>query len=209
MRREQQRGEFDGAETHPAYTAFTFPAYGYQPMQYPPELRVYEVSGDMSAYTFPLNMLGDLQSAIDQRPQPAAWYNAAPLHAHQGYLEFTNGAGVRGLVQYMQDRFFYTNNGLLYEFNGRTKDGRTFVSLRYPLSVPFLMKLDSPDPRTNSNPQAIAIPDWPAGYEQQGKIIEAYNAEALNRLEQMKNNEALPNIANLDALVQSLQVNRL
>jgi hypothetical protein len=195
-----------GTETHPAYIAFTFPTYEYKAMQYPPELRVYEVSGDMSGYTYPLNALGDLGPVLDQKPQPAGWYNAAPLHARQEYLDFANGSGVRGLVQYMQDRYFYTNNGLTYEFNGLTEDGRHFVLLRYPLSVPFLMELESPDPRTNSNPQAIAIPDWPSDFEQQGRIIEAYNAEALSLLEGMQDDGVLPNIAFLDALVRSLRV---
>jgi hypothetical protein len=197
-------------EAHPPYTQFFFPTYIRQNIDFQPEVRVYEVTGDLQNYLFPLNVLGDLQAVIDQRPEPVTWFNPAPLHARQAYLNFANGAGVRGLVQYMQDFFFFTNNGLLYEFNGLTQDGRYFVNVRYPLGVPFLMELANPVtlPPTNLNPQAIAIPEWPSDFEQQRQIIEAYNAEALSRLEQMPDREALPNIALLDELVQSIQVSK-
>ena len=195
------------AEAHPPYTAFHFPTYSRQNIDFQPEVRVYEVMGDMQDYPYPLNMLDALQTEVTQRPEPVTWFNGAPLHSRQSYLSFANGSGVRGLVQYMQDLFFYTNNGLTYEFNGLTQDGRYFVSVRFPLDVPFLMVLAGPDPLTNLNPQAIAIPGWPNDYQQQVPIVEAYNTEALRRLEQMDNRDAYPNIALLDALVQSIQVN--
>jgi len=193
-------------EAHPAYTSFFFPTFNRQNVDFQPELRIYEVSGDMSMYTYPLNMLGELQTAITERPEPATWFDAAPLHVKQKYIDFVNGAGIRGLVQYMQDRFFYTNNGLTYEFNGLTQDGRYFVSMRYPVTVDFLMDLANPDPGSNTNPSAIAIPEWPADYEQQLPIIEAYNAEALSRFEQMADDGAFPSLTLLDAVVQSLQI---
>jgi hypothetical protein len=196
------------AEAHPPYTTFHFPTYSRQNIDSQPEVRVYEVGGDMQDYPFPLNVLDALQTEVTQRPEPVTWFNGAPLHSRQSYLSFASGSGVRGLVQYMQDRFFYTNNGLIYEFNGLTQDGRYFVSVRFPLDVPFLMELSRPDPLTNLNPQAIAIPGWPNDYQQQAPIVDAYNTEALSRLEQMSDRDALPNIALLDALVQSIQVNK-
>lgn len=196
------------AEAHPPYTAFHFPTYSQQNIDFEPEVRVYEVVGDMQDYPYPLNMLDNLQTEVTQRPEPVTWFNAAPLHSRQSYLSFANGSGVRGLVQYMQDRFFYTNNGLTYEFNGLTQDGHYFVSVRFPLDVSFLMELAGADPLTNLNPQAITIPGWPNDFQQQMPIIEAYNTEALRRLEQMDDRDAFPNIGLLDALVQSLQVNK-
>jgi hypothetical protein len=194
------------AEAHPPCTQFFFPTYSRQNVDFQPEVRVYEVVGDMQNYPFPFSVLGALQTEVTRRPEPVAWFNGAPLHSRQTYISFKNGSGVRGLVQYMQDRFFYTNNGLTYEFNGLTQDGRYFVSVRYPLGAPFLMEISRSDPLTNVNPQAIAIPDWNTDYEQQAQIIEAYNTEALSRLEQMSDSDTLPNIALLDALVQSIQV---
>jgi hypothetical protein len=161
----------------------------------------------MSAFTYPLNSLDELQTVINQHPEPIVWFNASPLHTRQAYLNFENGAGVRGLVQYMQDFFFYTNNGLLYEFNGLTQDSGRFVSFLHPLSVPFLMELDGVTlPPNNLNAQAIPIPEWPSDFEQQRKVVEAYNTEALSRFETMSDSDALPDIALLDTLVESLRV---
>jgi hypothetical protein len=185
------------------------PTFNRENIEFQPELRVYEVSGDMSAYTYPLNSLDELQTVINQHPEPIVWFNASPLHTRQAYLSFDNGAGVRGLVQYMQDFFFYTNNGLLYEYNGLTQDGRYFVHFRHPLSVPFLMELDGISlPPNNLNSQAIPISEWPSDYEQQRKVIETYNTEALSRFEGMSDSDALPDIALLDALVESLRVSK-
>jgi hypothetical protein len=193
-------------EAHPPYTVFSFPNYNSEKADYQPEVRVYEVAGDMTEYTAPLNMLPELQSILEERPDPVDWYRA-PLKARQAYLDFTNGLGVRGLVQYMQDLFFFTNNGLLYEYNGLTQDGRYFVSVRYPVSVPFLMELDGIAlPPTNLNPQAIAISEWPSDFELQRQIIEAYNAEALDRFEKMQENDTSPDLTLLDKLVQSIQI---
>lgn len=193
-------------EAHPPYTAFSFPDYNRDNTDYQPEVRVYEVAGDMTEYTAPLNMLPELQSILEERPDPVDWYRA-PLKARQAYLDFANGSGVRGLVQYMQDFFFFTNNGLVYEYNGLTQDGGYFVSIRYPVSVPFLMELDGfALPPANLNPQAIAIPEWPSDFEQQRQVIEAYNTEALDRFEQMHDSDASPDLTLLDKLVQSIQI---
>jgi len=196
-------------EAHPPYISFTFPKENRPNVDYQPELRVYEVTGDMSQFTFPLNSLNDLQDLVNGGTEPVTWFNAAPLHTHQTYLGFANGKGVRGLVQYMQDYFFYTNSSLLYEFQGLTEDGHYTVSLRYPLNVPFLMELEgSLLPPVNLNAQAISISSWPDEYDQQVKVIEAYNTEALSHFEQMKDSDASPNLSLLDALVQSIQVER-
>ena len=196
-------------EAHPPYTEFFFQTYSRQNVDYQPSIRVYAVMDDMQNYIYPLSALDELQSTLEQRPQPVTWFQHSPLHTREAYLDFANGAGVRGLIQYMQDVFFYTNNGLIYEFNGLTKDGRYFVSVRYPVSVPFLMELDGFSlPPNNINPSAIAISTWPSSFEQQGQVIQAYNNEALQRFEQMTDNDALPNLALLDEFVKSIQVNQ-
>lgn len=191
---------------HPAYTTFFFPTYNRQNVDFQPELRIYEVSDDMSQFIFPLNMLNELRTTLVERPDPLSWFDAAPLHVRQKYLDFANGAGIRGLVQYMQDRFFYTNNGLMYEFNGLTQDGRYFISFRYPVTVAFLMDLTSLDPSSNVNPSAIPVAEWPSEYEKQLQVVDAYNTEALLRFEQMGEDGTFPSLTLLDALVQSLQV---
>jgi len=196
-----------GNEAHPPYTEFFFQTYSRQDVDFQPSIRVYEITGDMQDYLYPLNSLDELEAVLAQRPEPVIWFQHSPLHAREAYLDFANGAGVRGLVQYMQDYFFYTNNGLTYEFNGLTEDGRYFIHVRYPVSVPFLMELSGGTlPPNNINPGAIAVPEWPGDYEQQRKVIEAYNNEALQRFQEMSDSEVLPDLALLDQLVQSMEI---
>ena len=200
-----QMDQVEPGTTHPAYTVFKFPT-DRQRIDFQPEVRVYTVEGDMQSYLYPLNSLGDLKNAIDQRPDPATWFDGTPLHVRRKYLDFANGAGVRGVVEYAQDIFFFTNNGLLYEFDGLTQDGRYYINVRYPIATSFLMDIEHSDPTTNVNSQAIAIPNWPSDYNDQGNIIKAYNEEALRRFDQMADSDFTPDLAVLDTLVKSIQI---
>ncbi len=195
-------------DAHPPYTAFIFPTLGRDNIEVTPELRVYALSGDLSSFVYPLNSLADLRRVLDERQSPIAWLDHAPLTTRRAYIDFENGEGVRALVQYMQDFYFFSNNGLLYEFNGLTEDGRYFVRLQYTVSAPFLIEFgDRSDPSSNLNPNAIPVPAWPADdFDAQMGIIKAYNAEALTRFEQMQASDLDPSLIVLDDLVQSLRV---
>jgi len=196
-------------EAHPPYTEFFFSAYSRGNIDSQPHIRVYEVTGDLENYLYPINSLDDLKLAVEQRPEPVTWFQHSPLHTRQAYLDFANGTGIRGLIQYMQDFFFFTNNGLIYEFNGLTRDGRHFVSVRYPVSVPFLMELKGATlPPNNINPGAIVIPAWPDDFKLQRQVIEAYNDEAFRRFEQMSDRDVFPDLALLDRLVLSIRVSQ-
>jgi hypothetical protein len=198
-----------GIQAHPPYTEFFFQTYNRGNVYFQPHIRVYEVTGDLQNYLHPINVLDELKATLQQRHQPVTWFQHAPLHTREAYLDFANGAGVRGLIQYMQDVFFFSNNGLIYEFHGLTDDGRYFINVRYPVSVPFLMEIEGITlPPKNINQNAIAIAEWPNSYEQQRQVIEAYNAEALQRFEQMSDNEAFPDLVLLDQMVQSIQVSQ-
>jgi len=192
-------------EAHPAYVGITFPTER-QRIDFQPELRVYTAEGDLSSFLYPLNVLSDLQNAVSNQPEPITWFDGTVLHVHRSYLPFSSGKGVRGVVEYAQDYFFYTNNGLLYEFDGLTGDGHYYVNLRFPISVPFLMDIENSDPRTNRNTQAIAIPEIPSDYEGMRKIIDDYNQEALRRFDPMTDAEFSPSLQSLDALMSSLAI---
>jgi hypothetical protein len=167
---------------------------------------VYIVEGDLQAFLYPINSLGDLKNTIKLRPDPATWFDGAPLHVRRKYLDFANGAGVRGVVEYAQDIFFFTNDGLLYEFDGLTQDGRYYINVRFPIAAPFLMDIEHGDPNTNVNANAIGIPNWPSDYNDQGNTIKTYNTEALRRFDQMAESDFAPDLAALDALVKSIQI---
>jgi len=191
---------------HPAGVTFTFPTERKR-VDFQPLIAFYAIEGDMQQYLYPLNSLTKLHHLLAQRTEPSPWYDVAPLHVRAQYLDFAGGTGVRGVIQYMQDVFFYTNNGLLYNFDGLTSDGRYYVNVRVPIAVPFLMDIENSDPRTNTNLDAITIPDWPSDdYVAQRQIVEAYNQQALDHLTQAADAEFTPDLAALDGLVRSLTI---
>ncbi len=191
---------------HPEGLTFTF-LTKLRRAYFQPQVAVYAVEGDMQGYPYPANSLGALEALLKERPEPSPWFGDAMLHDRPKYLDFANGAGVRLITQDARDIFFYTNNNVLYNFDGLTSDGRSYVSVRVPVALPFLMDIDGPDPRTNHNPLAIPIPpDWPKyGYDQR-PIIDAYNLEALRRFGQATDADFTPDLALLDALARSLEI---
>lgn len=195
--------ESDIGTAHPAYITFKFPIDRKQ-IDYQPELRVYSVEGDTQSFLYPINSLDDLRNVASKQIEPITWFDGAPLHVQRSYLSFANGKGVRGVVEYAQDIFFFTNNGLLYEYDGVVDGSLLYVNLRYPVAVPFLIEIENSDPRTNTNLQAITIPEWNSDYEQQRKIIDAYNQEAVQRFDDAES--ITPSLPLLDALVGSLTI---
>ncbi len=197
--------------SHLAYTLFTVPSDRKQGTYFQPEIKVVAVNEENmrapNGFIYPwIDTMSDLQKMLAARPQPSPWFDGAPLHVRPRYLDFQNGTGVRAVVEYAQDNFFIINNELLYAFDGLTRDGRYYVGVRFPIEAPFLIDIDGPDPRTNINPRAIGIPNWPNDYNEQRTVIEAYNQEALRRFDQMTDSDFTPSLKALDALVASLQI---
>lgn len=191
--------------SHPAFVAFRFPTERER-ITFQPELYVYRVEADMNQYMYPLNALDELRSALDQEPEPAESWFKAPLKVQASYVPFAAGKGVRGVVQYAQDYFFFINNDLLYDFHGLTVDGRYYVRMHYPVAAPFLMDIEHGDPRTNANPQAIPIPTWTNDFEAANDIITDYNNEALRRFNQLGDDGFAPNLRLIDGLIASFSV---
>jgi hypothetical protein len=189
----------------PAYLLFTSPS----PLpnnRIQPEIRVFEISSDMQSYSYPLSSLNTLQQELRRQPEPSTWYAGVVLHTGEKYLDFYDGTGIRGIVAYFQDLFFWNNNTLQYTFNGLSNDGRYFISADFPLNAPFLIDVEAHDPLTNTNPQAILIPGWPDNFDEQQKIVEEYNREAFRRFELAAPADFTPNLDLYDALVQSFRV---
>ena len=197
------------SDFYAAHTLFTVPAHSGQENNLELGIKVVPVNDqNMQGYDgfiyAPLGMLGDLQKMLTTQPQPSPWFDGAALHVRPRYLHFQNGTGVRAVVEYAQDIYFFTNNGLLYAFDGLTRDGRYYVGVRFPIEAPFLIDIDGPDQRTNINRRAIPIPTYEPS-EERG-AIEAYNQEALRRFNHMKDSDFTPSLKALDALVASLKI---
>lgn len=195
----------DFMRSQPAYVAFRFFTEREQ-TAWQPELHFYRVEGDMRAYRYPLNALDELRSILDQRPEQAESWFKAPLKVHTGVVPFAAGQGIRGVVIYAQDYFFFINNDLLYDFHGLTDDGRYYVRMHFPIAAPFLMDLKNGDPRTNSNLQAIPVPAWTDDFEAIQTAIGEYNSEALRRLNVLEDDGFTPNLRLMDGLIESIRI---
>ena len=104
-----------------------------------------------------------------------------------------------------QDGYFANNEALIYEFQGFTDDGRTYILATIPLAAPIL--LSTYDPAENSNPDAIPVPsDLPSDYVALAEVIYDYNQTVRLHLEELAAADFSPGLDLLDQLVASLIV---
>ena len=194
-------------ETYPAHIEFTLQGYPSSNTSFEPVIRVYPVSelGVVASST-----AQQLKSLLAEQPAgPPATLPLLPalpagqvVHAGVRYLTFNGGSGVRLLTQFAQDSWPLHNEGLVYVFQGLTRDDRYYISAFLPVSASFLPdKVDDPDtvpdvdgvpyPESSSN-------DFDADYAR-------YQQAVTQRLESATPAELEPALHLLDALIESLQ----
>jgi len=138
----------------------------------------------------------DLQTVL-QSQQPGnvmpflPLYNAAQvMHAQVQYLNFQNGSGVRYLTQFDQAILPINNYELIYTFQGLSSDGKYYIAAVLPINHPEL-----PATQQVSEQQISEMNDFPA-----------YLAKTVAWLEEQPGNSFTPDLAKLDALIQSIVV---
>jgi putative hemolysin len=121
-------------------------------------------------------------------------FNAAQMVRAGGeYLDFQNGMGVRFLTQYGQAFYPINNTDLFYTFQGVTSDGYYYVAAILPVSNPIL-----PTGET----------EIPGGdFDAFANNFETYAADIAQQLEGQPASSFTPDLALLDAMIQSLVVN--
>lgn len=106
-------------------------------------------------------------------------------------LDFAGGSGIAFVTTYAQDPQPLTNDNLFYTFQGLTADGRTWISLFYPV-------------RAEGLPASFA--DSPAAADPQTFMtgFPAYLDQATKDLDALKPDQFSPDLGQLDALVKSI-----
>ena len=137
-----------------------------------------------------------LPDSTDQLPQALAVSN---FSAAVKIIRFQNGRGIRYLTQIMSGPSPVDNQELFYRFEGLTSDGQTYVSAVFPISAAFLQADSSP----NTAPPAGGIA-FPAGSDMD--LFSKYLGQVQDKLNSAAPDALNPNLAALDALVQSLKV---
>ena len=118
--------------------------------------------------------------------------NARQLfHGQERYLSFEGGEGIRYLAFYAQDAFPVNNVGLFYTFQGMTGDGAYYVSASFPVSTATL-------------PDNVSFDDF--DYETLSADYGAHAAEVAALLNPLDGDDFNPDLALLDALLQSLDL---
>jgi hypothetical protein len=197
----------------PAYTEFTFEGYGegtyliYAPM---PRIDIFTIE-DFGPYPDFIVQLDELSRLLAERPDlnryavantadPAA--DALPFlplipaaqvfRAKPEYIEVAGIKGIRYLVYYSQAMNPIIEGEVFYTFQGITDDGQHYVSVILPVNTWVL----PPETQPSVDPNTFA-----AEYQQ-------YLIDILGRLVPAQPESFTPALSTLDALTQSITVNR-
>ena len=165
----------------------------------PPQIRIYPVAG-IESNEFTRARVEAMRELLETKPASPTneipvlpLINAAQVFRSQvRYLDFQNGSGVRFITQYRQDVGPVTDDEIFYTFQGLTGDGAYYVVASFPLSTAVL-----PD-TLNLESQAFR--------EFEQKNYEEYMKEQVDMLDALSSAEFEPDLALLDQIVASLEI---
>jgi hypothetical protein len=169
-------------------------------------VNVYPVDSFSETIPGGADVIAELQAALQQ---PATtgfpiWGAGILVQAQTELMDFVSGHGIRSLVMAGQATYWVSNESLDYHFLGLTSDGQYMVEVKIPIQAPFL--LDGSDPETNTNPDALPLPELPSDPALWDQAVMGYNREAERQLEELAPDGFTPDLRLLDALVASLQI---
>lgn len=181
----------------PEHIAFALQGYPTANDTHAPRILVYPVAGFSRLSPAAADRIAALEALLETRPVdpegPLPFlpvFNADQVfQAQLRYLDFEGGSGIRYLTQYDQAPLPIQNRALFYTFQGLTDDGRYAISAILPVSTELL-----PEDGLVDDPDAFA-----AGFE-------AYVAETAEALDDQAEADFAPDLAALDRMLESLQI---
>jgi putative hemolysin len=192
--------------TSPEHIEFLFEGYVLPNTFHEPRIYIYPIADYIAVNPGIESRITEMQQLLAARPDmlPEAGFSSPgvpflPLfnagqmvRANGAYLDFQNGTGVRFLTQYGQAFYPINNYDMFYTFQGITSDGAYYVAVIMPASNPILPA------------DGMEIPgDDPVAF---GEDFDAYASDIAQQLEAQSDDSFTPNLALLDAMVQSLLV---
>lgn len=143
---------------------------------------------NLAAYEVASPETGPVQPGLTMLPPSNAVQN---FRAQVEIIPFAGGSGVRYLTQLSQGPVPINNQDLFYTFQGLTADGATYVAAYFPVGFAGL-----PDsPQIDEETWATLMADW-----------QGYLAQTLALLDEQPAAAFSPDLAALDALIQSFSV---
>ena len=179
----------------PLYRRVTLQGYSVLNHQYKPRIYIYPAADLVSASVDAANIADNLQALLqtrqagDKLPFLPLITDVQVMHAQMQYLDFKSGKGVRFLTQYNNGMAAVNNHDLIYTFQGLTSDGKYYVAVVLPLTHPDL-------PADSLSGGSVGV----------GKDYLNYVANMLTKLNQQPASRFTPDLAKLDALIQSIEV---
>jgi hypothetical protein len=180
----------------PEYHLATLHGYPVTGNSLKPQIFIYPVGDLALANQNAGNVTTDLQDLLQTR-QPGETLPFLPLisakqvlHSQVQYLDFKNGKGVRFLTQFNTGIVKINNAQLIYTFQGLTNDGRFYVSAILPVT-----HADLPDTEEVFSQNLADMSGYPA-----------YLTQTTAWLDQQPAKSFAPDLAKLDALVQSIEI---
>lgn len=183
---------------HPEVIRVTLAGYPVTHSVFSPEIAVYAVEETRALSEPGAQAVDGLRQFLAERPVDIEQIPALPLrnalqamHAKTAFLNFQNGSGARFLAFYSQGMVTVSNAEIFYTYQGLTDDGRYYVSVVMPVNHPDL-------PAEGKTPTL-------SEYEMLFKDGKYY-ADTAAALEAQPDSSFTPELAKLDALVESIRI---
>ncbi|MBI5965748.1 MAG: hypothetical protein HY863_19900 [Chloroflexi bacterium] len=193
-------------EIGPTYNRYLIQGYSLADTFHKPMIFVYPVDEYIQMNADIVTVIDKLKTIINSPGQPLPEslpflpvFNAAQVfHSNEQLLAFQNGTGIRFLTQYAQAPYPVNNHSLFYTFQGLTNDGAYYVSAILPINAAFL----SADGEPGTPLPADGVPfDW-ENFENVTQHFELVK----QKLNATDPNAFNPTLINLDALIQSIEI---
>jgi hypothetical protein len=197
-------------EIAPAHVKITLTGYPLQGTFFEPHILVipaaeYEASSHPSAaQTIERIRVLLSESAVPTNDQVPGvpMFNATKVFGSQiARVNMQNGGGVRLVTTYAQGVNPISNYDLMYQFQGLTSDGSYYVIANLPINASFLAAQQ--DPGAALPEGGIPFPDLNTANADQ---INAYVQAVADRLNATSPDSFQPTLAQLDSLIQSIQI---
>lgn len=192
----------------PEHILFKLTGYSSPLGSFQPVVRVYPAQEYAAVNSWAEGSLARLQNVLANPNGPLTNDNlptvpfngaAAQQYAAQvKLLAFNGGTGVRMISQYAQYAAPITKDNSFYHYEGLTKDGKYFVAVLFPVTLPLQSTQENPSADGISYPQIGTAPpeEITAYYQAITDLLSAASPEIFQ-----------PSLTQLDSLIQSITVN--
>lgn len=186
----------------PTFDAFGFSGYPSKNTYHKPRIEIYPVAEFEQMNQAAKERIEKLRQLLGDAPAVPAdipalpIFNAAQVFRSQiKYMNFQSGQGVRFVTQYDQGLLPINNLETFYTFQGLTSDGKWYIAAILPVATGALPDSDQVPPDQNQNFAS-------------GEAFQAYLNGVVEKLNGLQPSDFAPNLDLLDAMIQSLRIER-